>query len=443
MNGALAELTDLARALRQRAQALGADEVSVSVSTATHASLRRRDGRTEQSTGATTRGLSVSVLVGDRFTSNSTSDLRPEALEAFLRRCVDAARWLEPDPARRLPEPEVVGRGVSEAHLDSDDPSWATREPVDREAAAEALEQAVAARAGLDRVSIVAAVADGRSASFRTSTNGFEDGSAGTFFSVSGQLVLAEGDKRPTAGADWSARHLTDLPPVERIADEVVERTTWSVGSRPLPSGRYPLLLENRVSARILSMMAAPLSGAALHERRSCLLDRRGTLVASPLLDVVDDPTIPRGSGSRPWDGEGRTARPMPVLRDGVLENWYLSTYHARKLGLPATTGSRSNWVLRPGTRPFAAIAASLPRAVSITSFLGGSANSTTGDFSFGVRGVLLEHGVVTAHLSEMNVTGNLLVMLREVAEIGNDPFTHGAVRTPAMFWPEVQLTGT
>lgn len=443
MSPELAPLAELARKARARARELGADEVSVSVSRAVHAALRRRDGRAEQSSGATTRGLSLSLLVDDRFTSNSTSDLRPEALDAFLQRCVASARWLEADPHRRLPSGPDVGRGVSEAVLDADDPSWAAVDPADRAATAERFEAAVVERAGLDRVSVVTSVADGRSESYRTATNGFEDGSSGTFFSVSGQLVLAEGDKRPMGGADGSARHRADLPPLERLADEVVERTRWAVGTRALPTGRYPMLLENRFAGRVLGMLMAPISGAALHDRRSCLQERLGTRIASPLLDLVDDPAIPRGMGSRPWDGDGLAARPLHVLRDGVLESWYLSTWHSRKLGLPVTTGGRSNWVLRPGTRPFAAIAASLPRAVSITSFLGGSANAATGDFSYGMRGVLLEHGVVVAHLAEMNVTGNLLTLLQEVAEIGNDPWTASATRTPAMFWPEVQFTGT
>lgn len=439
----MSALADLARSVLARARALGADEVNVSVSRATHASIRQRDGRIEQSTESTTRGLSLAVLVDDRFTSNGTSDLRPDALDAFVQRSVAAARWLEPDPFRRLPEPSAVGRGVSERTLDQDDPAWVRRTAEDRLARVREVEEHLVARGGLDRISVVTSASDGRAESFRVATNGFEDGSAGTVFSSGAQLVVAEGEKRPSGEADYGTRHLSDLPGAERLAREVVERTQQAVGSRPIPSGTYPVVLENRIAQRMISMLVAPISGAALHERRSCLLDRKGTRIASPLLDIVDDPAIPRGLGSRPWDGDGLVARPMPVVQDGVLANWYLSTWQSRKLGLPATTGSRSNWVLRPGTRPFAAIARDLPRAVSITAFLGGSANDATGDFSFGIRGLLLERGEVVAHLSGMNVTGNLSSVLEGIAEIGNDPWTWGAVRTPAMFWPAMQFSGT
>ena len=99
--------------------------------------------------------------------------------------------------------------------------------------------------------------------------------------------------------------------------------------------------------------------------------------------------------------------------------------------------------MLRPGTRPFAAIARDVPRCVVVTGFLGGNANASTGDFSYGIRGLLLEHGAVVASLSEMNVAGNLLTLLADLGEVGNDPWTWGSVRSPALFWPAVVFSGS
>src|SRR5690606_29394259 len=138
----MSELLELAERTTARLLQLGADEAAVTVSQGTHTTIARRDGKVEQATEATTRGLVVSVLADGRYSSNSTSDLRPEALDAFLKRSVDATRYLEPDPDRALPPAELCGRGVSEAQLDQDDPTWYARTAEDRAAEALRLEQA-------------------------------------------------------------------------------------------------------------------------------------------------------------------------------------------------------------------------------------------------------------------------------------------------------------
>lgn len=436
-------LVDLASRVVARARALGAEEASVSVSSGSHVTIQRRDRKIEQATEATTRGLVLSVLANDRYTSNSTSDLRPEALEAFVRRSVESAVVLEPDPFRRLPARELCGRGVSEEALDQDDPAWAARTPGDREAQAERLENMLLELGGADSVSCSSTVADERGEGVRVMSNGFADGTAGAWFSVVADMTLADGDKRPEGYAVYSARHLADLPPDEVIAAECVQNVRERIGSRAIASGAYTMLLENRYAGRILGMLGGPLSGAALHEGRSCLPDHKDKLIASDLLTLIDDPTIPRGMGSRPWDGDAFASRVMPVVEKGVLRNYYVSQYYARKLGIDPTTGGKTNWIVAPGARSFAQMAKDQDRAIQVTGFLGGSANPTTGDFSFGIRGLLLERGEVVQSLSEMNVSGNILKILHQLVEVGNDPWTFSSTRSPAMMFSDVRFSGT
>ena len=436
-------MLDLATRVVERARALGAEEASVSVSSGSHVTIQRRDRKIEQATEATTRGLVLSLLANDRYTSNSTSDLRPEALEAFVRRSVEAAQVLEPDPFRRLPARELCGRGVSDEALDQDDPAWGRRTATDREAQAKHLEDLLLDLGGADKVSCSSTVADERGEGVRVMSNGFADGTAGAWFSVVTDMTLADGDKRPEAYAAYSTRHLADLPSDELVAAECVKSVRERIGSKAIASGTYTMLLENRYAGRILSMLGGPLSGGALHEGRSCLPDRKDTLIASELLTIVDDPTIPRGMGSRPWDGDAFASKPMPVVERGVLRNYYISQYFARKLGVDPTTGGKTNWVVAPGKRSFDEMARGLDRAIKVTGFLGGSSNPTTGDFSFGIRGALVERGEVVQSLSEMNVSGNILKILQQLAEVGNDPWTFSSTRSPSMVFADVKFSGT
>ncbi len=203
------------------------------------------------------------------------------------------------------------------------------------------------------------------------------------------------------------------------------------------------MLLENRCAGRILGVLGGPMSGSALHQGRSCLTDRLGTAIASDKLTLIDDPTIPRGLGSRPWDGDCLVAKPRTLIRDGVLESYNIGVYFARKLGVDPKGSGRSNWVVAPGTRDLQQMAAELDRAVLVTGFLGGNSNPSTGDFSYGIRGLLLERGEVVQSLSEMNVSGNILQLLPRLVEVGSDVWAWSSVRAPTLRFDDVQFSGT
>ena len=439
----MSDLIDLAERVVQRTQSLGAEEVNATVSRGSHVTINRRGGKVEQATEATTRGLVVSLLADGRYTSNSTSDLRDEALEDFLKRSVAAASYLEPDPDRALAQGAECGRGSSQEHLDQDDPNWYTRTAEARASFAEGLEQVLNARSGDDVVSQAVYCADGQAEVVRVMSNGFSDTNRGAWFAAGGEMTLQEGDKRPESAAYFASRYLDDLPGHTEIADEIVRRTRERLGSRPVSSGTYPLILLNRSAGRLLGALAGPLSGAALHNRRSCFPEHLGKAIASSHLDVVDDPTLPRGLGSRPWDGDGRVASRRAIIEDGVLQNYYVNVYYGRKLDMPPTTGSRSNWVVRPGDRAWQSIAAAYPKAILVSGFLGGNSNPTSGDFSYGIRGLLVENGEPVTSLSEMNVSGNVADIFHRLVAVADDPWRWSAVMSPTMVFEDVDFSGS
>jgi PmbA protein len=437
-------LQEQAERVVERARALGAAEASVSASQSTSTSIQRRDGRVEQASEATSRGLVLSLLVDDRFSSHSTSDLRPDALEAFLQRALAATRFLEPDPDRAQPDIALCGRGPTDAELDQLDPTYATRTAEQRAEAGEAVESTLRATAPESAISMAAHLSDGHARVARVMSNGFSGSHEEAWFSAGAELTISDTDgRRPEAAAFYGTRYLTDLPAPQTIADEVVLRAEERLGAAPAPSGRYTLILDNRAARQILSTLAGPLSGGSIHHGRSCLADKRGEVIASPLLTIVDDPTVARGLASRPWDGDGLVARPRTVMKDGRLEMFYINVYYGRKLGMDPTTGGRSNWVLPSGDRSWQEIAKDHAKAIRVTGFLGGNANGATGDFSFGVQGTLFEHGQPTQPLAEMNVTGNAVTFFQQLIELGNDPWTYGTVMTPTLVFSDVQFSGT
>lgn len=436
------QLLELAHHVVKRCRELGADEVSASVSRGSHVTVQRRAGKVEQATEATTRGLVVSVLSDDRFSSSSTSDLRPEALDAFLERCVASTAYLEPDPARRQPDAALCGRGVTDEQLDQDDPAWGRRTADDRAEQAEAIEALLADRRD-DCISASSYVADGRSESAQVLSNGFEGVEAGAWFAAGGEMTLREGERRPESGAYYGARHLADLPSAEAIAAEIEARVAERLGSKATASGSYPMVLANRSAGRLLGVLAGPMAGSSLHEHRSCLEGRLGERIGSDLFTLVDDPTIPRGLGSRPWDGDCMVARPRTLVEKGVLKEYNIGVYYGRKLGVAPTGAGRSNWVVPPGETPTAELLKALPKAIVVTGFLGGNSNGATGDFSFGIRGLLLEHGEVVHSISEMNVAGSVADIFQRLVAVGDDPWPWSSVRSPTLIFDDVAFSGT
>ena len=241
-----------------------------------------------------------------------------------------------------------------------------------------------------------------------------------------------------TGRAIWS-----DLPGVDDVADDAAERVMQRLGSTAAPSGSYPMLLENRTAGRLLGVLGGPLSGGNLHHGRSCLAGKLGEPIASPVLTLHDDPTIPRGIGSQPWDGDALIAKPRTLIEDGVLKQYNVDVYYGRKLDMPPTSGGRSNWVVVPGERTMHEMAQDLDRAILVTGFLGGNSNASTGDFSFGIRGLLLERGKVVQSLSEMNVSGNVLKLFSKLVEVGSDTWTWSSVRAPTLRFEDVQFSGS
>lgn len=436
-------LLDLAARIEKRARDLGASEAGVAASTGTHTTLQRRDGKVEQATSATTRGVGLSLLVDGRFSSHSTSDLRPEALDRFLEQAVAATRFLEPDPYRGQPDGDLCGRTVAENELDLYDPALGEISAAERADTAEAIEQHVAALGRDDVVSAGVYVGDGSGVTARVMTNGFAEVSRGGWFARGGEITLTEpGGKRPEAAAYYSARHASDLPSDAAIAQELGARIATRVGSKSIASGAYPMLLANRSCGRILGVLGGPLSGGALHQKRSCLMDKLGTAIASSALTLRDEPLRPRGLGSQAFDGDGLFAAPRTIIDAGVLSSYYIGVYYGRKLDTAPTTGGRSNWVVPAGQRSPAEIARELPRAIWVDGFMGGNSNPVTGDFSFGIRGVLLEHGEPVQSLSEMNVSGNLLGVLSRLVEVADDPWEYSTLISPTLVFDDIQFSG-
>ena len=378
-----------------------------------------------------------------RYSAVQTSDLRPQALGRFIDESVALTRALTPDPSRALPDAQLYANRPT-VDLQLDDAGHGALTQQARLPLAQAAEAGARAVAGAERFnSVTTSAGDVRVQSWRAHSNGFEGSRAETSFSVSAQVSVTDKDgRRPSSGSRAARRFQRDLPSGEQVGREAAERTLARMGALKMPSGLLTAVVENRAAGTLVNHLLAPLYAQNLQQKRSCLDGKVGSVIGSARLSLRDEPLLPRGLGSRHFDAEGISARPLPLFEEGVLRSFYVDNYYGRKLKLAPTTGRPSNLAWKTGTRPLEALVASMKEGLLITGFLGGNSNGTSGDFSLGVEGFRIRGGKRAEPVSEMNLSGNHLTFWKRLAEVGSNPWESSSLRTPTLVFEGVQFAG-
>jgi PmbA protein len=426
------------------AEKRGAQGVRATMSRSRDSEVEWLDGRLDRIRESTTMGLSLTLFVDGRFSTHSTSDLRSEALDGFLDEAVAMTRLLAEDPHRKLPDPERYANRFG-GDLGQYDPQGAAAVTgISRRRMAQAIEDAARSAPGADRIiSVKGSASDTSYETAMVTSNGMEGISLATSFVAFAQITVRDDDDRRPMGWWYAVSLQRDkLDSVEDVGRKALGRALEGLGEKPEKSGLYPCVVENSVVRRVLRGLGAPLGGRAIQQQRSFLADKIGVEIASPVLTITDDPHVYGGLGSATFDDEGMSTRKIPIIERGVLRNFYLDTYYASKLGMEATTGSRTNQVFEGGDKDLDGLLKAMGTGILITGFSGGNSNSATGDFSIGIRGHWIEGGKRVRPIAEMNLAGNHLTFWKRLAEVGNDPYTYSSTRVPSLRFDEVQFSG-
>lgn len=432
------QLLDIAAGAVEAAKKAGAQAAWASVSRERNVDFELRNGKLEKVEDSTSRNLTLRLFVDGRYSAHSTTDLRPDQVRAFVHNGVAITRALQPDPHRKIAPRELYPtalpaldlRDAKVAKIDRDKRlAWIEEMNARVEKAPKVI--SASSSAG-DATAIVAAVA----------SNGFAHAYETTAVGCYTSITLDDGDKRPEDWMGAFARHVDELPPVAGIADEALRLARARLGMKKGPTRRATMVVDARAAGSLVSRLLQPANAGAVQQERSFWRGNLGKQLVSKKLTIVDDPLIPRGIASRPFDNEGIAARKLPLVEAGVLANLYVDTYYGSKLGVNVTTGSPSNRVVTLGTRGRDALVADAKDGIYVTSWLGGNMDPTTGDFSLGARGHLIENGEIGTPIGEMNVTGNMLQLFAQLAEVGNDPWKYSAVLAPTLVFEGVQFSG-
>jgi PmbA protein len=410
---------------------------------ARNVSVTYRKGRPDKVAESTRRSLTLHLYIDGKYSACETNDLRPDALERFLDSAVAMTRAMTKDEFRVMPDPALY-EGREDRDLKLFDPAVGAVTPDERNDKAHAVESAALAAAGDLAISAEASYEDEEGEVYQVHSNGFEGSKKGSQFWLFAEISIKdEGDKRPSGWSIGGSRMRAELPDTAVVGRETFERAKHRLGSKKIESQKLPMIVENRTVGRLLGKLLGVTSGRSLQQKRCFLEGKIGEQVGSKLLTIIDDPFVECGFGSRLFDSEGISAKVMPVFDKGVFKNFYIDTYYGKKLKLPPTTGGRSNVIIPPGKKSLDQLVGDIKKGILVRGFIGGNSNSTTGDFSLGVYGTLIEKGKLGDAIAEMNISGNHLELWKKLVAVGNDPWLYSSTRVPSLVFDDVQFSGT
>jgi PmbA protein len=417
----------------------GAAEASVTISESRSTSIEIRDQKIDSLKESNRSNLSISLFVDKKFSSHSTNRLKEEDLKKFVDEAIIATRYLAEDEYRALPEPEMYYKGGAEA-LNTFDPQM---DAIDTKTKISLATDALNEAYGKDEriISVSSSYGDNISNMVMVKSNGFKAESSSTGVSVYVSVSVKSDSGRPSDYWYENSMFFKGLKSSD-IGSKALERTIRKIGPRKIASGKYQVVVENRVAGNLGNPIFSALSGSSIYNRQSFLIDKIGKQIASPALTVIDDPLEPGGQGSRLFDEEGLAALKRPIIENGILRNYYIDTYYGRKLGMKPTSGSSSNVNVGTGTRGMDEFVKSMKKGVLITGFIGGNFNGSTGDFSYGIEGYLVEDGNIVHPVNEMNITGNMTTFWFNLVETGNDVLPNQSLRMPSLMFRDVELSG-
>jgi PmbA protein len=357
----------------------------------------------------------------------------------FVDEAILATRYLTEDEFRSLPDPGLYYKGggtVPETYDKS-------LETIDAKTKIDIAQQVLNEAYKKDErvISVSSYYSDRTSNNILVTSNGFQGDSSKSEVSLYATVSVKSENGRPSDYWFEDSMFFDKLKKTG-IGTKALERTLRKIGPKKIKSGKYPMIIENIVAGNLLGPVFEALQGYNIYQKQSFLQGKADKAVASSLMTVYDDPFLPSGPVGRLFDEEGLASVKRAIVEAGVLRNYYIDTYYGKKLGMSPTSGSSSNVIFTLGTRGMDAMISTLKKGIVVTGFNGGNCNGSTGDFSYGIEGYLVEDGTIIHPVNEMNISGNMNQFLFNLTEAGNDIIEGTSLRVPSLLFEDVDFSG-
>jgi len=386
------------------------------------------------------KGVAITVYVGKRMGSASLSDFQPDAIRSAVAAACNIARFTDEDPYSGLAEKEWLAFDYKPIDLFY---PWG----ITVEQAIELACQCEAKALHQDKrimSSEGVIVTTSESCHVYGNTAGFIGLSSGTRHELSCVLIAKQKDEMQRDYSYTTACDASDLESITTIANQAVERTVRRLGARHLKTQKVPVLFAAEEARSLLGHFVSAIQGGNLYRKSSFLMDHLGKKIFPSSILIQEHPHLPKALGSAPFDDNGVATRDNIFIENGILTNYSLGIYSARKLGMQTTgnSGGVHNLAISTGHKNLAELIKSMHKGILVTEVMGQGVNILTGDYSRGVAGFWVENGEIQFPIEEVTVAGNLRDMYAHIVEVGNDIDRRGNVHTGSILIEEMTVAG-
>lgn len=451
-------LEAIAGTVLDQAKRLGASDAVVQISEVEELSVGVRNAEPETIQQLHQKRLGVTLYVGDRTGSSSSSDFSPASIEEATRAAYEiAARTGEdafagPVEASELADPTLPVPDLYHPWVPKVDEAIDIALSIEAAALGYDPDEGVTAGYALPGDARLNSAGSDISLSHHqfllATSRGFVGGYPTTRHQLTCQMIAANQSGMQAGHWISTARSPQDLESPQHIGRMAARRALGRLDASRLPTGSCPVLFEAPIAAFLTSSLLSALSGGAQYRGQTFLKDMVHQQVMASHVSIGERPFEPRGLASGTFDSEGVAAVERMLVEDGVARTYLLDAYSARRLGLPLTghaNGARNAWIISRETREdddLAALIRRMDRGLLVTERLGGNTNPMTGDFSQGIAGFWVEGGEIRHAVEEVTIAGNMRDMLTGIVAVGADTHVSGSVRSGSILLDDMRIAG-
>ncbi|MCO6058190.1 metalloprotease PmbA [Pseudomonas sp. MOB-449] len=438
---ALPELQARVERILAEARRQGASGCEVAVSVEQGLSTTVRHGEVETVEFNRDQGFGITLYVGQRKGSASTSASGEDAIRETVAAALAIARHASEDECAGLADAALMARDLPE--LDLYHPWSITPE--------QAVEQALICETAAFETDKRVSKADGTTLNTHQgcrvygNSHGFVGGYASTRHSLSCVMIAeAQGQMQRDYWYDVS-RIGSQLADPASIGRRAAERTAARLGARPVPTCEVPVLFAAELATGLFGSFLGAISGGNLYRKSSFLEGALGERLFPEWLSIDERPHIPRAMASATFDNDGLATYAKPFVEKGQLVSYVLGTYSGRKLGLPSTAnaGGVHNLFVSHGQEDLTALLRRMGRGLLVTELMGHGLNMVTGDYSRGAAGYWVENGEIQFPVQEVTIAGNMKDMFRQIVAVGSDLELRGNIRTGSVLIERMTVAGS
>ncbi|MFQ5608978.1 MAG: metalloprotease PmbA [Woeseiaceae bacterium] len=434
------ELEEFVRIALEEAAGLGADQAEVAASHDTGLSATARLGDVEHLEYTNDRGVWVTVYKDSRKGSASTSETTPEAIREAVAKACSFASYTAEDEHSGLADPGLMCREVLDLDLDY---AW----DIDAQQAIDIAIECEAAGLSYDKRinnSEGATVSSNRGARAYGNSHGFVGSFTKSSHSVSCILLGATNGDMERDYHYSAARDPADLEDVASIGEMAARRTVMRLGARKIPTTKAPVVYSAELARGFIGHAISGITGSARYRRSSFLLDAAGETLFPDFVQIQERPHLPKAMASTSYDAEGVATWDRDIVTDGVLQDYVLSSYSARRLGRKTTAnaGGPQNLIVPGNAEDQDALLTAMGTGLLVRELIGQGVNGVTGDYSRGAVGHWVENGEVGFAVHEVTIAGNLRDLYKRIELIGRDQDLRGGIRCGSILVGEMTVAG-